>query len=108
MPNGIRTKIPLIYFRHLKVSWVKTYQMSCLLIFTSIYPLTKLIGLAVEMYRMKTLLDFLETRTLLIQQKMTDKVGLQTNNTQKVTVSKSWTMITVEKEMKKPFIITQK
>ena len=76
-------KIPLIYFRHLKVSWVKTYQMSCLLIFTSIYPLTTLIDLAVEMYRMKRLLNFLETRTLLIliQQKITEKVGLYTNNT---------------------------
>ena len=81
MPNGIRTEIPLICSRHLKVSWVKAYQMSCLLIFTSIYPLTRPIGLAVEMYRMKKLFDFLETRTLLIQQKITEKVGLYTNNT---------------------------
>ena len=29
----------------------------------------------------------------------TEKVGLYTNNTQKVTVSKSWTTITLEKEM---------
>ena len=56
--------------------------MSCLLIFTSIYPLTRLIGLVVEMYRMKRLLNFLETRTLLIQQKITEKVGLYTNNTE--------------------------
>ena len=26
-------------FRHLKVSWVKAYQISCLFIFTSMYPL---------------------------------------------------------------------
>ena len=39
-------------------------------------PLTSLIGLAVEMYRMKRLLNFLETYTLLIQQKITEKVGL--------------------------------
>ena len=83
--------------------------MSCLLIFTSIYPLTRLIGLAVEMYtRMKRLLNFLETSTLLIQQKITQKVGLYTNNTKKVTVSKSWTIITLEKEMKKSFVIIQK
>ena len=49
--------------------------MSCLLIFTPIYPLTRLISLAVEMYRMKGLLKFLETRTLLIQQKITEKVA---------------------------------
>ena len=82
--------------------------MSCLLIFTSIYPLTRLIGLAVEMHRMKRLLNFLETRTLLIQQKITEKVGLYTNNTEKVTVSKSWAIITLEKEMKKSFIIIQR
>ena len=108
MPNGIRTENSLIYFRHLKVNWVKAYQMSCLLIFTSIYPLTRLIGLAVEVYRIKRLLNFLETRTLLIQQKITEKVSLYTNNTKKVTVSKSWTIITLEKEMKKSFIIIQK
>ena len=45
------------------------------------YPLTRLIGLAVEMYRIKRLLNFLETCTLLIQQKITEKVGLYTNNT---------------------------
>ena len=82
--------------------------MSCLLIFTSIYPLTRLIGLAVEMYRMKKLFDFLETRTLLIQQKITEKVGLYTNNTWKDTVPKSLTIITLEKEMKKSFITIQK
>ena len=71
----------LPFFRHLKVSWVKAYQMSCLLIFTPIHPLTRLISLAVEMYRMKGLLKFLETRTLLIQQKITEKVSLYTNNT---------------------------
>ena len=81
--------------------------MSCLLILTSIYPLTRLIGLAVEMYRMKRLLNFLETRTLLIQQKITEKAGLYTNNIEKVAVSKSWTIITLEKEMKKSFIIVQ-
>ena len=32
-------KIPFIYFRHLKVSWVKAYQISCLFIFTSVYLL---------------------------------------------------------------------
>ena len=94
--------------RHLKVSWVKAYQMSRLLIFTSIYPLTRPIGLALEMYRMKRLLKFLETRTLFNQQKITEKVGLYTNNTKKVTVSKCWTIITLEKEMKKSFIIIQK
>ena len=35
-------------------------------------------GLAVETYRMKRLLNFSETRTLLIQQKITEKVGLYT------------------------------
>ena len=40
------------------LSWVKAYQMSCLFIFTSIYPLTKrLKGLAVETYRMKKLIE---------------------------------------------------
>ena len=63
MPNGIRTENSLVIFRYLKVSWVKAHEMSCLLIFTSIYPLTRLIGLAVEMYRMKRLLNFLEMRT---------------------------------------------
>ena len=82
--------------------------MSCLFIFTSIYPLTRLIGLAVEMYRMKRLLNFLETRTLLIQQKITENVGLYTNDTSEVTVSKFWTIITLEKEMKKSFIRIQK
>ena len=82
--------------------------MSCLLIFTSIYPLTRLIGLAMDIYRMKKLLNFLETRTLLIQQIITEKVSFYVNNTQKVTVSKSWTIITLEKEMKKSFIIIQK
>ena len=83
--------------------------MSCLLIFTSIYPLTRLTGLAVEMYRMKRLLNFLETRTLLIQQKITEKVGLSTNNTESYSFKlKSWTIITLEKEMKKSFIIIQK
>ena len=44
--------------RHIKVSWVKAYQILCLFIFTSICPLTKrLEGLAVEMYRMKRLLN---------------------------------------------------
>ena len=42
---------------------------------------TRLISLAVEMYRMKGLLKFLQTRTPLIQQKITEKVGLYTNNT---------------------------
>ena len=41
----------------------------------------RLIGLAVEMYRMKRLWNFLETRTHLIQQKITEKVSLYTNNT---------------------------
>ena len=58
--------------RHLKISWVKAYKMSCWLIFTSMYPLTRLIGLAVEMYRIKGLLNFLETHTFLIQQKITE------------------------------------
>ena len=58
--------------------------MSCLLIFTSIYPLTRLTGLVVEMYRMKRLLNFLETRTLSIQQKITGKVGLYTNTHRKL------------------------
>ena len=41
-----------------KVSWIKAYQISCLFIFISIYPLTKrLKGLAVEMYKMKRLLN---------------------------------------------------
>ena len=51
--------------------------MSCLLIFTSIYPLTRLIGLAVEMYRMKRLLNFLETRTLLMNTLITIFVLLE-------------------------------
>ena len=68
---------------------------------TSIYPVTRLKGLAVEMYRMKRLLNWLETRTLFIQQKTTEKVGLYTNGTLKVTVLKSWTIITLEKEMDK-------
>ena len=46
-------KFPLIYFRHLKVGCVKAYQISCLFIFTSIYPLTRLKGLAVECIRRK-------------------------------------------------------
>ena len=84
MPNGITTENSLdifYFFRHLKVSWVKAYQISCLLKFTSIYPLTRLKGLPVEMYRIKRLLIFLETRTLLIQQTITEKVDLSANNT---------------------------
>ena len=50
-------KIALIYFRHLNVSWVKAYDILCLFIFTSIYPLARLKGLAVEMFRMKRLLN---------------------------------------------------
>ena len=45
------------YFRHLKVSWVKVNEIPCLFIFTSIYALARLKGLAVEMYRMKRLLN---------------------------------------------------
>ena len=49
-------------------SLVKAYQMSCLVIFTSIYPPYKTDrfcseGLAVEMYRMKRLLNFLERKS---------------------------------------------
>ena len=40
VPNGVR-KVPMIYFRHLNVSWVNAYQISCLFIFTLIYPLAK-------------------------------------------------------------------
>ena len=50
MSNGIKIEIPLIYFRHLKVSWIKTDQISCLFIITSIYPPYKTKGLTVEMY----------------------------------------------------------
>ena len=99
-------RFPWVYFRHLKVSWVKAYHISCLFIFTSIYPLTRLKGLAVEIYRMKRLLNWLEVRTLFMQQKITEKVGLYPTKT--VTVSKSWTIITLEKEMEKSFIIIQK
>ena len=99
--------IPFIYFTHIKVSCVKAYQISCLFIFISIYPLTRLKGLAVEMYRVKILLNWLETRIFVIQQKTTKKVGLYTNNTLKVTVLKSWTIINLEKEMDKSFIVIQ-
>ena len=61
-----------------------------------------------EMYRLKRLLDRLERRTLFIQQKLTDKVGFYQNNTLKVTVLKSLTIITLEKEMDKSFIIIPK
>ena len=81
--------------------------MLCLLILTSIYPLTRQIGLALEMYRMKTLLNFLKHAPF-FQQKITEKVGLYTNDTWKVTVSKSSTIITLEKELEKSFIIMQK
>ena len=40
------------------------------------YILNIMICLAVEMFRMKRLSNFLETCTLLIQQKITEKVGL--------------------------------
>ena len=36
----MRTENSLIHFGDLKVSWVKAYQISCLFIFTSIYPPT--------------------------------------------------------------------
>ena len=97
MRNGLRTENSL-----------KAYQMSCLLIFTPIYTFTRLIGLAVEMYRTKRLLNFLETHTLLIQQKITEKVALYTNNKYKVTVSMSWTIIILKKKLKKSLIIIKK
>ena len=57
---------------------------------------------------MKRQLNLLETMTLFIQQKITKKVGLYTNNdTLKVTVLESWTIITPEKNMSKSFIIIQ-
>ena len=106
-----RLKIPLIYFGHLKFSSGSESLPD--VVFAYIHfniPLTRQTGLAVEMYRMKRLLNFLETHTLLIQQKITEKVDLYTSDTymKKVTVSKSWTMITLEKEIKKSSIIIQK
>ena len=64
--------------------------------------------LAMEKHRMKRLLNWLETRILFIQQKTAEKVGLYTNNTLKITVLKSWTIITLEKEMGKSFIVIRK
>ena len=80
MPNGIRTENSFVYI--LDISSLAGSKLTrCCVCLSSIYPLTRLIGLAVEMYRMKRLLNFLEKRTLLIQQKITEKVGLYTNNT---------------------------
>ena len=82
----------------------QAYQISSL----QSTPLTRLEGLTVEMYRMKRLLNGLETCTIFIQNKTTEKVGLYTDNALKVTVLKSWTAITLEKEMDKSFIIIQR
>ena len=50
--------IPFTYFRQIKVSWVKAYQISCLFIFISMYPRPKLqIDLITEMYQMKRFTD---------------------------------------------------
>ena len=65
-------------------------------------------GLALEMYRMKRLLNLVETSALFVQQKTTEKVSLFTNNTLKVTVLESWIVITLENEMDKSFIRRQK
>ena len=77
--TALGLKIPLIYFRHSKVSWVKAYLISCLFIFTLIHPITRLKGLAVKRYTMKTIKLNWNTRPF-IQQKITEKVGLYTNS----------------------------
>ena len=46
-----------MYSNILKVSRVKAYQISCLFIFTSIYPLARPKRLGCGMYRMKRLLN---------------------------------------------------
>ena len=54
-----------------------------------------------EMYRMKRLLNFLETRTLLIQQKITEKAACMQITHRKLQFQ------SLEKEMKKSFITIQ-
>ena len=78
MPNGMRTENSLDIS---KLAGSKLTRCRVCLFSFQYTPLTRLMGLAVEMYRMKRLLNFLETRTFLIQQKIT-KVGLYTNNTE--------------------------
>ena len=106
MPNGIWMEDSLIYFRHLKVSLVKAYQISCLFIFTSISQLTRLKGFVVEMYGMKTI-ELTLNAHLFQSSEIKEKVGLYTSNTLKVTVSKSCTIVTLEQESEKSFIIAQ-
>ena len=49
--TALRLKIPFIYFRHIKVSWVKAFQISCLFIFISMYPQPEQ-QIWLEMYQM--------------------------------------------------------
>ena len=66
----------------LDISKLTGSKLTRLFIFTSIYSLTKRLKcLAVEMYKMKRLLNWLETHSFVIQQKITEKVGLHTNIT---------------------------
>ena len=85
MPNGIRTEKTLIYFRHLKVSWVKSYHGRVLL-----SSICKTDSFVCGMYRMKRLWKSLETCTFLIQQKITGKVDLYTSSNTESYSFKVW------------------
>ena len=59
------------------------------------------------MYKMKRLLNWLQTPSLFIQQKITEKVGLYTNNTKKLQFQSLGQQSLLKKEWKS-FIIIQK
>ena len=63
MTNGIRTENSLDIFETSQSYLGQSLPGVVFAIFTSIYPLTRLIGLAVQMSSKKRLLNFLETRT---------------------------------------------
>ena len=54
--TALGLKTPLIYFRHLKVSWVKAHQVSFLFIFISMYPRPET-QIWLKMYQMKGFID---------------------------------------------------
>ena len=97
--NGTGTEQFLDIYWISKVGWTKLTRFRVCLSSLQYTPSKDLKALAKEMYRMKRLLNLLETCTLFIQQKATEKGGLYTHNTLKVRVLQSSTIVTLEKEM---------
>ena len=54
--TALGLNIPLIYLRHMKVSWIKAYQISCLFILISMYPRPEE-QIWLEMYQVKRFID---------------------------------------------------